>query len=158
MKIYLAGSCGSDRRTHMAHIGMALRNAGYEVYCPFELQIPDAWSMSQEAWAQKVFEADIQAINAADVVVLMSPGRESTAGTNWEQGYAYAKNKKCIVFQYTNKPTSLMSYCGCNSFISLSEVASANPSDCASYVSLFVKSFLESPYNQNYKFTSTILT
>lgn len=158
MKIYLAGSCGSDRRTHMTNIGMALRNAGYEVYCPFELQIPDAWSMSQESWAQKVFEADIQAIDAADLVVLMSPGRESTAGTNWEQGYAYAKGKKCVVFQYTNKPTSLMSYCGCNSFISLSEGASANPSDCASYVSYLVKSFLESPSNQNYKFTSTVLT
>lgn len=158
MKIYLAGSCGTDRRTHMAHIGMALRNAGYDVYCPFELQIPDAWSMSQEAWAQKVFEEDIKAIDAADVVVFMSPGRESTAGTNWEQGYAYAKGKRCIVFQYTNKPTSLMSYCGCSSFYSLSEVVTAAPADCASYVSYLVKTFINSLSSQNYKFTSTILT
>lgn len=158
MKIYLAGSCGTDRRTHMTHIGMALRMAGYEVYCPFELQIPDAWEMSQELWAQKVFQADIEAIDAADIVVFMSPGRESTAGTNWEQGYAYAKGKRCIVFQYTNNPTSLMTYCGCSSFIAVSEGSACTPSNCAAFVQVMVKSFIDTPLDQNYKYTHTILT
>lgn len=118
MKIYLAGSCGTDRRTQMRKIATALRRLDYEVYCPFELKIENAWDMPQEEWAQKVFDADVAAIDACDLVVMISPGRVSTAGTNWEQGYAYAKGKRILVFQYTREPASLMTYCGCeNMFI-----------------------------------------
>ena len=117
MKIYLAGSCGSDDRTMMKHIAEHLRaRADTDVFCPFELQIPNAWDMSQEEWAQKVFDEDVRAIKEADVVILITPGRESTAGTNWEQGFAYALGKRIYVFQITDKPTSLMTYCGCDLF------------------------------------------
>ncbi len=120
MKIYLAGSCSSDDRTMMKHIAEHLRTReDTEVYCPFELQIPNAWDMSQEEWAQKVFDEDVRAIKEADVVVLITPGRESTAGTNWEQGYAYALGKELYVFQITDKATSLMTYCGCNYFFNV---------------------------------------
>ncbi len=122
MKIYLAGSCSSEDRTMMRQIANKLRDeTSGNVYCPFDLQIPDAWNMSQEDWAQKVFEADIKAIDEADLVILISPGRESTAGTNWEQGYAYATGKTVYVFQITDKPTSLMTYCGCNLFFSVGQ-------------------------------------
>ena len=30
-------------------------------------------------------------------MVMITPGRVSTAGTNWEQGYAYAKGKQILV-------------------------------------------------------------
>ena len=143
MKIYLAGSCGTDRRTHMVEIGKALRKAGFEVHCPFELQIPNAWDLSQEEWADKVFVSDIQAIDTADMVVLITPGRVSTAGTNWEQGYAYAKGKKVIVFQYTEEPTSLMTYCGCSSFIGLENHYSKRPEDVAYIVTFWVKNITE---------------
>ena len=117
MKIYLAGSCSSDDRTMMKHIAEHLRTReDTEVYCPFELQISNAWDMSQEEWAQKVFDEDVRAIKEADVVILITPGRESTAGTNWEQGFAYALGKRIFVFQVTDKPTSLMTYCGCDLF------------------------------------------
>ena len=115
-KIYLAGSCATEQRTDMVKIAKLLRICDFEVYCPFELKIPDAWDMSQEAWAQKVFDADIKAIDECDIFFMVSPGRESTAGTNWEQGYAYAKNKRVIVAQFTDKPTSLMTYCGAKEF------------------------------------------
>lgn len=42
MKIYLAGPCSKDERTHMEVIASALRKKSYEVYCPFELKIPNA--------------------------------------------------------------------------------------------------------------------
>ena len=156
MKIYLAGSCGSDRRTHMTFIGKELRNEGFEVYCPFELQIPNAWDMSQEEWAAKVFDEDLKAIDAADVVVLMSPGRVSTAGTNWEQGYAYAKNKRVFVFQYTDEATSLMTFCGCTSFVAIGENANHFPDSCAGYVTKWVKHLIEN--NSTRHVTHTILT
>ena len=46
-KIYLAGSCSSEKRTVMQAIASKLRKKGHEVYCPLELQIPNAWDMSQ---------------------------------------------------------------------------------------------------------------
>lgn len=117
-KIYLAGSCSSEQRTMMQRIAAKLRSENYTVYCPFELKIPDAWSMSQEAWSKKVFDKDIEALNECDVFLMISPGRYGTAGTNWEQGYAFAKGKKIVVMQYTENSTSLMTFCGSNVFFS----------------------------------------
>lgn len=118
VKVYLAGSCSSDQRTMMQRIAAKLRSESYIVYCPFELKIPDAWSMSQEAWSKKVFDKDLEALNECDVFLMITSGRNSTAGTNWEQGYAYAKDKKIVVMQYTDDNTSLMTFCGSNVFFS----------------------------------------
>ena len=118
-KIYLAGSCSKEERDRMEEIAAALRKKGYEVYCPFELKIHNAWDYSQEEWSKMVFDKDIAAIDECDFMILMSKGRNSTAGTNWEQGYAYAKGKDIFVFQYTKEETSLMTYCGCTRFINL---------------------------------------
>jgi nucleoside 2-deoxyribosyltransferase len=115
-KVYLAGSCSSEQRTMMQKIAEELRRADYDVYCPFELKIPNAWSYSQEEWAMRVFEKDIEAIDACDIFLMISPGRIGTAGTNWEQGYAYAKGKRIEVIQYTKDQTSLMTYCGADHF------------------------------------------
>ena len=115
--IYLAGSCSSEQRTLMVNIAKHLRDHGHEVYCPFELKIKDAWDYSQEDWSQLVFEADKNAIDYADIFLMITPGRIGTAGTNWEQGYAFATKKRIIVVQYTECPTSLMTYCACNTFI-----------------------------------------
>lgn len=112
-KIYLAGPCSKDERPRMEQIAKALRDNGYEVYCPFELKIPNAWDYHQEEWAKMVFDKDVAALDECDFVVMLTKGRISTAGTNWEQGYAYAKGKPVFVFQYTDDETSLMTYCGC---------------------------------------------
>ncbi len=115
--IYLAGSCSSEQRTLMVNIAKHLRDNGYEVYCPFELKIENAWDYSQEDWSQLVFEADKNAIDTANIFLMITPGRIGTAGTNWEQGYAFATKKRIIVIQYTDCPTSLMTYCACNTFV-----------------------------------------
>ena len=67
MKIYLCGSCGSTERTQMVKVAELLRSLGYDVYCPFELKIPNAWDMPQEDWAEKVFKADVQAIESEEL-------------------------------------------------------------------------------------------
>lgn len=115
--IYLAGSCSSEQRTLMVNIAKHLRKNGYEIYCPFELKIENAWDYSQEDWAQLVFEADKKAIDKADIFLMITPGRIGSAGTNWEQGYAFANHKRIIVIQFTEEPTSLMTYCTCNTFV-----------------------------------------
>lgn len=119
MKIYLAGPCDSENRTMMMSIAQKIRTSVHndiELYCPFELKIENAWDYTQEIWAEKVFYADIAAIKKCDAMILITPGRISSAGTNWEQGYAYALGKKVYVLQITDASTSLMTYCGCSYF------------------------------------------
>ena len=118
MKIYLCGPCDTTNRTTMVKAANILREYDYDVYCPWVMKIPEAWDMPQEVWAQKVFDNDIIALQSCDCLVMISFGRESTAGSNWEQGYAYGIGKPVYVIQITESPTSLMTYCGCNFFIS----------------------------------------
>lgn len=124
MKIYLAGSCSSDNRTLMVNVKKMIINAfglNVELYCPFELKIENAWSYSAEIWSQKVFDADIAALKAADLIILISHGRESSAGVNFENGVAWALGKKIFTLQVTDKPTSLMTYCGCTNFYNVTQ-------------------------------------
>ena len=127
-KIYLAGSCAKDSlefdtRRFMESIALCLRlyKEGNGTYCPFELKISDAWLMSQEDWSQAVFDKDKEAIDNCDVFLMISPGRNSSAGTNFEEGYAYAIHKHIIVLQYTEDDTSLMAFCGTTIFKNTNE-------------------------------------
>ena len=121
MKIYLAGPCDTENRYNMVQIAKVFREyGGYEVYCPWELKIENAWDIPQEDWARKVFEADIKAIQECDTFVMITPGRESTAGSNWENGYVFSLNKPSYIIQINDSPTSLMTFCGCTFFLNSS--------------------------------------
>lgn len=125
MKIYLAGPCDTENRTLMVNVAKNLKKLNdYDIYCPWELKIENAWDYSQEKWAQMVFDKDVRAIGECDAVIMISVGRESTAGTNWEQGYAYALGKPIYVIQTTKNSTSLMTYCGCTYFFNVTEYRS----------------------------------
>ena len=117
-KIYLAGPCDSEHRSIMVKVSKMLREQlpNIDIYCPWELKIENAWDYKQEDWAQMVFDKDVEAIEESDLMIMISLGRNSTAGTNWEQGYAFARDIPIIVFQITKEPTSLMTFCGCYSF------------------------------------------
>lgn len=122
MKIYLAGPCDSEHRTLMTKIADTLEYySNEEVYRPWTLKIENAWNYNQCEWAHKVFDADLKALDECDCAVLISFGRVSSAGTNWENGYLYAKNKPVYVVQITKDPTSLMTFCGCKHFWGLNK-------------------------------------
>ena len=118
MKIYLAGSCAGEDRTIMMKTAEYIKRhfKECEVYTPFTLKIENAWSYSQEAWSYLVFEKDITALRESDIVIYISKGRISSSGSNFEQGYAFALQKKIFVLQIADTPTSLMTYCGCYNF------------------------------------------
>lgn len=120
-QIYLGGPCDSEHRTLMVRVAKTLRDMGHDVYCPFELKIENAWDYSQEDWAQMVFNADISAMNHCDYAIVISLGRISSAGTNWECGYLYACGIPVYVLQVTESPTSLMTFCGADYFVSTNE-------------------------------------
>ena len=107
----------------MVKVAMILREAGHDVYCPWELKIDNAWDLEQEVWSQQVFDADVAAIKECDVFFMVSQGRVSTAGSNFEHGFAYALFKKCIIIQVTDEPTSLMTFCGATSFLNCDTIS-----------------------------------
>lgn len=108
MKVYLAASLSTDKRNDMYRALEILRDAGHDVYAPVEHTIPNAWDYPNNEWGLMVFTEDIQAIQNSDIVVLLSYGRLSTAGANWEAGFAYGIGKTVIVVEMTSDIQSLM--------------------------------------------------
>ena len=85
-----------------------LRGKGFDVYAPIEHKMPNAWDYPNDEWGLMVFTCDIKAIDRCDVLVILSCGRNSTAGANWEAGYAFGIGKKVIVVEMTDDVMSLM--------------------------------------------------
>ena len=111
MKVYLAAPFGephSDKRHNAMKAANILQEKGLAVYTPWTNYVPHAWDYPNAEWGLMVFNRDVSAINEADLVIMLSYGRESTAGTNWEAGYAYGINKRVIVVEMTDEIMSLM--------------------------------------------------
>ena len=98
-KIYLACSLCESARIANKTAKRILEEKGFEVYYPADHFIPNAWDYPNPEWGLMVFQSDIQAIQESDYVVMLSNGRESTAGANWEAGYAFGIGKKVIVVE-----------------------------------------------------------
>ena len=110
-KAYIAAPFGeehSDKRSNAKIAASIMEHHGFDVYAPWQYQIPHAWDYPNTEWGQMVFMNDIKAIDDSDVVVMLSYGRDSTAGTNWEAGYAFGTNKKVIVVEMVDGIMSLM--------------------------------------------------
>ena len=102
LKFYIAssiGEAGSTRRKISEKVRKLLEQKG-EVYAPWKYKIPNAWDYSNTEWGLMVFTNDVHAIDTCDWVIVISQGRkETTAGTAWEAGYAFAKGKKVLVVE-----------------------------------------------------------
>ena len=121
MKIYLATPVGDPTdigiRTNAKRAYEILTKKGYDVYAPWMMKIPHAWDYPNKDWGLMVFTVDIQYLEECDAVVVLSYGRYSTAGTAWEQGYAYARNKKILVVEMNDSIQSIMIANGCNASV-----------------------------------------
>lgn len=56
-----------DNRANAVKAAEILRSKGIETYLPLEHKIKNAWDYSNQEWGKKVFEADIAAIQRADI-------------------------------------------------------------------------------------------
>jgi nucleoside 2-deoxyribosyltransferase len=111
INVYLAapfGEVDSEKRFNAEAAAVILRRKGFNVYTPWDYIVPHAWDYPNDEWGLMVFMNDIRAIDEADIVVVLSYGRESTAGTNWEAGYAFGIGKMVIVVEMTDEVMSLM--------------------------------------------------
>jgi nucleoside 2-deoxyribosyltransferase len=103
--IYVAGPLfNSHERWFLEQIAMCLEIAGFKTFLPHR----DAGlvDFSKEGEQSRIFNADIKALDEADMVVALLTGADHDSGTCGELGYAYAKGKLCIGisddFRYRN--------------------------------------------------------
>lgn len=109
LKIYIAGSVAPEFRTSVNELTSRLRENGYDVYAPLEHTVENAWDWPNNEWGLQIFRMDVEAINQCDIMVVLSWGRRmTTAGTSWEQGYAYGIGKKILFVEMNNEEQSLM--------------------------------------------------
>ena len=136
MKSYLASPFGgkdSKHRKDAEKVAQILRETDNEVYCPWKYQVPNAWDYPNTEWGLMVFTNDVQAIDDCNIMVALSYGKyETSSGTNWEIGYAYAKGKQVIVVEMEDPQVmSLMVSNGCYSRVrgieGLQELIEFNP-------------------------------
>lgn len=109
LKIYIAGSVAPEFRISVNELTNRLRENGYDVYAPLEHTVENAWDWPNDEWGLQIFRMDVEAINHCDIMVVLSWGRRmTTAGTSWEQGYAYGIGKKILFVEMNNEEQSLM--------------------------------------------------
>lgn len=129
MKIYLAGAFFNiEERTTISFLADKLRKQGHDVYVPMEHAIPNAWDLTNQAWGKAVFEEDVVAIKACDIMLAVYNGMNSDTGTVWEIGFAYGIEKPVItVHKYdTRTVASIMVWNGCTLNIDMATLDNPN--------------------------------
>lgn len=103
-----------DQRDAAISVAENLRKLGHAVFLPLEHKFENAWDMPNHVWGKNVFEYDLECIGMSDFVVCLSYGRMSSAGTNWEAGYAHGIGKPVLVVEMPGtRLMSLMLMNGC---------------------------------------------
>lgn len=126
MKIYLASPFFNEEELEKYRKAIRLlRDEGHDVYVPQEHTIENAWSLSNEDWAGRVFLEDVKAIDKSEIVMVLNFGMYSDSGTAWEAGYAFAKDKKVVqvLCGGENATYSLMMMNSCYNIVELPQIA-----------------------------------
>ena len=96
--IYLAAPLFSEaERLYNISIAVALRERLFEVHLPQD--IGDSSALRDKDGHQRIFEENLRALRAADIVVAIIDGADADSGTAWEMGYALALGKKVIALR-----------------------------------------------------------
>jgi nucleoside 2-deoxyribosyltransferase len=92
-KIYLAGPLFTVAEQRFnADLAKFLESHGFEVWLPQDHE-------PRRNTARAIFQMDITALDAADMVVACMDGPDPDSGTAWECGYAYAKGKPIVCYR-----------------------------------------------------------
>ena len=94
-RAYLAAPLFSEaERDYNIKIAKSLSRYAISAYLPQETgDTSDTRSLVNQ---KEIFEANIQALEAADLVIAVIDGADADSGTAYEVGYAYAKGKRII--------------------------------------------------------------
>lgn len=108
IKIYLAApivNISELQRSEINQIKYCLEkfktfdNYNISIYDPKDHGVPNAWGISMQEWCRCIFALDVVAIDNSDWIIVCDYGRKGTAGTAWECGYAFGKDKKVLIIQ-----------------------------------------------------------
>lgn len=93
--VYVAGPLfNTHERRYLDEIAAVLEGAGYATYLPhrdagvIDLSIPGE--------RERVFQMDLDALNACDFCVALLTGADHDSGTSLELGYLFAQGKPCF--------------------------------------------------------------
>ncbi len=93
--VYVAGPLfNAHERWYLEQIAAALEGAGYQTYLPHR----DAGDLNQVTLElrHRIFQADLDALDACDCCVALLTGADHDSGTSLELGYLFAKGKPCF--------------------------------------------------------------
>lgn len=97
-RIYLAAPLFSEaERTYNSRIAALLRENFFEVFLPQEAG--DDSAARDHIEHERLFSANVQALDRADIVVAIIDGADADSGTAWEMGYAHASGKPVVAFR-----------------------------------------------------------
>jgi nucleoside 2-deoxyribosyltransferase len=93
--VYVAGPLfNAHERWYLERITAALEEAGYRTFLPHR----DAGLVTLRSSEERarIFKIDLDALNAADLIVALLTGADHDSGTSAELGYMYALGKPCF--------------------------------------------------------------
>ncbi len=93
--VYIAGPLfNTHERGYLEQIAVALEQAGFQTYLPHR----DAGVLdrSQPDERARLFQADLEALNACDLCVALLTGADHDSGTSLELGYLFARGTPCF--------------------------------------------------------------
>jgi nucleoside 2-deoxyribosyltransferase len=93
--IYVAGPLfNAHERWYLERITETLEEAGYRTFLPHR----DAGLVTLRSSEERlhIFKIDLDALNAADLIVALLTGADHDSGTSAELGYMYALGKPCF--------------------------------------------------------------
>ena len=104
-KIYIAGPLfNAHERDYLEKIALELENNGYECFLPHRDQtgIPDdqvaQYTMTLKT-RDKIFNNDLNALEASDITVALLTGQDIDSGTSAEIGFTYASKKPVVAIK-----------------------------------------------------------
>ena len=111
-KIYFASPWFTpEQEEREERLKAKLRSLGFDVHSPKETAVCGA--ISDPETRQKIFDGNIDAIDACDIVFAITDGKDM--GTIWEAGYAYGMNamrkKVSYNFGIEFEPVKIVYYC-----------------------------------------------
>jgi nucleoside 2-deoxyribosyltransferase len=93
--IYVAGPLfNTHERWYLERIAEAIEEAGYRTFLPHRDAGLVKLGSSEERL--RIFKVDIDALNAADLIVALLTGADHDSGTSAELGYMFALGKPCF--------------------------------------------------------------
>ena len=94
--IYIAGPLfNTPERWYLERVAEALEAAGYRTFLPQrDAGIVQVGSSAEER--RRVFQSDLDAMQACDLCVALLSGADHDSGTSAELGYLYARGTPCI--------------------------------------------------------------